>query len=189
MAQALSRHREWMFHEIEEAGRAKSEAIAAKPVDARSQFLGFVTETIGLVKSLGDGTGKGGLDALSALVGPKSEDLTAKRKELAEKERELAELREQEAKQRSDKAQRELDKEREAQQMREQAQQSESLRRELETLRDELRTQQRELAEARQSVAIKPPPPSPLVDAPPTETTALVPTKKRPSRSKGKKGS
>ena len=191
MAQVLSRHREWMFHEIEEAGRAKAEAIAAKPVDARSQFLGFVTETIGLVKSLGDGTGKGGLDALSALVGPKSEDLTAKRKELAEKERELAELREQEAKQRSDKAQRELDKEREAQQLREreQAQQSESLRRELETLRDELRTQQRELAEARQSVAIKPPPPSPLVDAPPTETTALVPTKKRPSRSKGKKGS
>ena len=99
-------------------------------------------------------------------------------------------LREQEAKQRSDKAQRELDKEREAQQLREreQPQQSESLRRELETLRDELRTQQRELAEARQSVAIKPPPPSPLVDAPPTETTALVPTKKRPSRSKGKKG-
>ena len=191
LAQTISRHREWMLHEIEEAGRAKAEAISAKPVDARSQFLGFVTETIGLVKSLGDGTGKGGLDALSALVGPKAEDLTAKRKELADKERELAELREQEAKQRSDKAQRELDKEREAQQLREreQAQQSESLRRELETLRDELRTQQRELAEARQSMATKPLPQSPFVDSPPAETTALVQTKKRPSRSKGKKGS
>ena len=191
LAQTISRHREWMLHEIEEAGRAKAEAISAKPVDARSQFLGFVTETIGLVKSLGDGTGKGGLDALSALVGPKAEDLTAKRKELADKERELAELREQEAKQRSDKAQRELDKEREAQQLREreQAQQSESLRRELETLRDELRTQQRELAEARLSIATKPLPQSPFVDSPPAETTALVPTKKRPSRSKGKKSS
>jgi hypothetical protein len=210
LARTITQHREWVLHEIEEAGRVKAEAMAAKPVDARSQFLGLISETIGLVKSLGDGSGKSGLDALSALVGPKSEDLTAKRKELAEKERELAELRDQEAKQRSDKAERELAKEREAQQLRERelTQRSEALERELEALREERRNHQRELEQSRPvatasptprpaapppPLLASPPPPSPApsspFESPPAKTTALVPTKKRPNRSTGKKRS